>query len=369
MANQFLPEIFLNSLPQGTAQQKNPLSLLQSKMTSAAIEVFLDIFENEILLENDVDNPLWNPNYSLEKWLGIFKIELAILNNDYSDPTFLKYIVRFYNRLLVHRPIPISISALNKLFDEYKDFGMSIKFDTVFTLGFSVLGGDEYIGLPGSSSTINIDSSAKYFQYYPVIVRLLFRVLPINASLRVQTPFNFGVGIPNYNTFKLVHNCNAPYQATSTELVYATGEFSVNQSPVKPLEDYNILVEKFVTFKLAPFRPIVKSTSLYLSFFVFNITSEVITVVLMVIDPATSQQKKMEYTFTNIALDRWTSVLVEIKDFDTTYDLNTLSLYGDLNSNGTYNKFYIDQVRIHPGEDSVSSNIYIEQEIARKIIK
>ena len=368
MDNKFDPSIFINSLPQGTAQQESKLSILQSKMTSAGIEVFLEIFENDVLLENDVDNPLWNPVFSLEKWLGIFRIELAILNNDYSDPDFLSYIVRFYNRLLVHRPIPISISDLNILFDEYRDLGMSIKFDTVFTLGESVLGGDDYLGLPGSSSTINIDPSAKYFQYYPVIVRLLKRVLPINASLRVETPFSLGVGIPAYNTFKLVHNCNAPYQATGTELVYATGEFSVNQSPVKPLEDNNILVEKYITFDLVPFRPIVKSTSLFISFFVYNITSEVITVVLMVIDPATSQQKAMEYSFNNIALDRWTSVLIEIKDYDNSYDIKSVSLYGNLNSNGTYNKFYIDQVRIHTGEDSVSSNIYIEQEIYRKII-
>ena len=360
MVNWFTPEIFMQSLPQGSAQRKNKLSLLQSKMTTAGINVFLDIFKNNIITEKDVDNPTWNPNVSLEKWMSIFHIELAILNNDYSDPVFLNYIVRFYNRLLVHRPVPISLLALNILFDEYGDLGMIIKFDSVFVLGASVLGGNEYLGIPGSSSIISIDPKAKYFKYYPVVVRLLLRVLPINASIRVNSPFAFSGEVPPYNTFQIAHDCNAPYQVTDTELIYAKGEYELNQSSVLRLELHNFLVKSEVIFDLVPFRSSEEVPSLYLSFFILNSTAQVITVNLTLQDPT---QEVLTYTLSDIPSDRWTSVLIKTSDLVKANNIKSLSLQSDKNINDSHNKFYIDQVRIYTGAQNKSSDLYIETEL------
>lgn len=368
MSNRFSPEIFIQSLPQGKAQRENELSILHSKMIAASINVYLDIFEKIIIPEKDIDSPHWNPTISLKKWLDIFKIPSVILNNDYSDPEFLNYIVCFYNRLLVHRPIPISLLALNILFDEYKDLGMSIRFDNVFILGNSSLGEDECLGLPGSSSIISIDYQAKYFEYYPVIVRLLLRILPINASIRVESPFSFGGEIPSYDTFQVVHNCNASYHAIDTDLIYAEGDFEINQSPILALESNNFLVKKDVVFNLIPFRSNTDETSLYVSFFILNSTSQEITINLAT-DSIDATQQIRTYTISDIAVDRWTAVLIEISDLENANTIKTLSLHSDKNINNMYNQFYIDQVRIYTGEDRRFSNLYIETELNNKIIK
>ena len=250
MANPiFDPQIFINSLPKGSGQREDEFSIIASIGASVGTDLIQE-YALIVMEELDLDNPNWNPIFTLDEWCVAFGIDDLINDPRYDDDEFRNYLVRFYNRVLLSRPFPISINKLNILFNDYSDLGVSIKFDNDFIVGLSILGGDEYLGLPGSSSIISIDPKVKYFKYYPVVVRLLLRILPINASIKVDYPFAFSGEVPPYNTFQIAHDCNAPYQVTDTELIYAKGEFEINQSSVLSLESYNFLVKKEVIFDL-----------------------------------------------------------------------------------------------------------------------
>ncbi|MGL5955406.1 MAG: hypothetical protein ACRC0X_02185 [Brevinema sp.] len=352
----FKPEVFINSLAGGSAQKNNPYAKLISYITTAFSEVLIKSFSEEIIPEKDIDNPLWNPVINLDKWVRIFRIQDIITN--YTPPTeYINYLVRFYNRLLMIRPYPIATQKINKLFQEYDEFGITdVVFNQVFTLNKDPLNGDVGLGFPSSGTILRIDQTKKFSEYYPATLKLLQKILPITAVLQVDVRFSHGKEYPPYDEFLVIHHGNTVYQSTETALIYPRGSFDLIKNPADSLVKGMFIINDRITFDV---QNIIKDKAInplvYLSVFINNINAPLINVELTLGD-----RTSKNYQLSDLSVNIWTSVLIAM-EIPAQHTIVDVSFFSE-------NQFALDELRIHIGNNK-SNNIYINKSINTLIIK
>lgn len=383
-------EVFINSLPRGSAQKSTEFAKMTSIIVQAANNVFLKIFEEEILPERDIDNPNWNPQITLQKWVQIFNIQAVLDSKSYEDD-FINYIVRFYNRLLITRPSPISFQDLNKLFEEYSDLGLHIDFTESFIIGVNRLGDGFGLGNIAEYAVLSVDLSKKYGENFSTLIQLIQRVLFINSKLVTNIPFSFGEYYPSYEDFIIIHDCELNYYYWNGVRYIPTGNYQINKNSNVTLAQRNFIVDKIINFPLKGiydtlnFLPqeeenifvlgesrlgdgtvlgIISNISvIYLSFFILNIDSKSIVATISFINRIDSNIISYMFDLKNINVDLWTAVLLQKNRVPANYEPYELLIESD-------GSFYIDQVRMNVNNDKnhKSYPLNISKTIETKIV-
>lgn len=344
----FDSQIFINSLPKGSGQREDEFSIVASYGASVGTNLILE-YALIVMEELDLDNPSWNPIFTLDEWCVAFGIDDLINDPRYDDDEFRNYIVRFYNRVLLSRPFPISINKLNTLFNEYSELGCRIMFTDTFTFGTNKFGDEtSEFGTSNNSSVIIVDTSKRYSAYYLVVIRLLKRVLPIWALITPQIFFSPGENLPKWNRWLLIHDCNNKYYTSSYGNVLATGEFT-QSTTVNAIEDLSFHGKK-VEVSLQEFRNAFKIFNTHLGFFVKATTSPIMDIKIIF------ETDTISFTAEKLIIGEWFFIQIPINiSIDIMKTANTLVFESE-------GEFFLDQIKwyVSGEESSKELNLTIE---------